>query len=157
MVPHTNPVGPPVDPRPTRCVAVKDNGRRCGSRSGLNPTNGLCLWHDPDREERADGARARGRENARKQKRRRPRRGIRVVEEWDLPGPPPQTLEDALRWASWAVGQVAVGRLDAATGNVVGSLLRAYVQGRSQLDRTDERIAALQDALRKLTRAEAET
>lgn len=42
--------------RPTRCRFEKPNGQRCGARGNLSG-DGLCLWHDPERQEEARAAR----------------------------------------------------------------------------------------------------
>lgn len=137
---------------PARCGHVKDDGDRCGVRIALNPRNGLCVWHDPERRGRASEMRAKGGRNTGRARRQSPARPVRVVDVTETPGPPPETLEDALLWASWAVHAVATGKMDAKTGHEVGFLLRAFLDGRRHLDKVDERIRKLQETLRKLQR-----
>lgn len=118
----------------------------------LDPDTKLCIWHDPQRRDEARRRQvAGGKATAAKSKRGgRPGSETRVVELADTPGAAPETLEDATRWASWAVVAVATGKIDRATGREVGGLLRAFMDGRKNLDRVDERVKALQAKLKQL-------
>lgn len=109
------------------CQAVTADGKPC--RWSVAAGVQFCHHHDP----------------ARKRK-KKPRTGAAVP----LPGPPPETVEDAVRWASWAVTAMATGKLDPRTGREIGSLLRALVEARKHVDRTDARMKALQDKLKTL-------
>lgn len=53
------------------------------------------------------------------------RRLVKAARPEDLP-PAPRTLEDAVRWSSWAMHAVACGRIDARTGHEVGYLVNAF-------------------------------
>ena len=47
---------------------------------------------------------------------------------------PPQTLEDARAWASWATHAVTEGKIDARTAKEISSLLRTFVATAEKLD-----------------------
>lgn len=129
------------------CRHIKDDGERCGM-ANFDPATGLCVWHDPARKEQAAKMRHRGgKESGARVKARKP--AVRVVSPEDAPKPP-ETLEDALAWASWAVWAVTTGTIDARTGHEVGYILRGFMDGKKHLDRTDERVKELEATLKKL-------
>lgn len=128
----------------TTCTHIKDNGERCQVPNNLE--GGLCLWHDPARRERAKELRAAGSRAAGAARRNR---RIRTVSADDAPRPP-ETLEDAVEWLSWLGWAVTVGRLDARTVHEASYALRAFIDGRKALDRTDERVKELQGKLKQL-------
>lgn len=119
-----------------------DNGGRtmdggpCTVDFGLSDDNGLCYHHDPDRAEERSAARKAG--GIATAKKRSNERGL-----VDAP-PPPQTIEDAKAYASWAVEAVASGRIDYRVGNTVQAILREF---RSATEKVD--LAKRYEALRK--------
>ncbi len=103
-----------------QCQAIKGDGKRCRQVSTLNE-EGLCIWHDPTRKRQAQAARKRGQKASTK---KRMDGKIRTVDASEAP-PAPESIEDCAKWASWAVHAVAVGSIDARTGDTVGKLLNA--------------------------------
>lgn len=101
----------------------------------------LCIWHDPARQREAAEARRRGGVNANLPPERPP---------LEVPGPPPKTLEEATRWAAWAVHAVASGAMDPKQGREVAYLLRAFMDGRKSVDRVDDRVRQLRAEIEKL-------
>jgi hypothetical protein len=95
---------------------VKVDGTPCPMSSGLSPDSGLCFWHDPKREEEAVAARSKGGQATARKRAREP---------INAP-PPPQTIEDAKLYASWAVEAVASGRVDYRVGNTIQAILRDF-------------------------------
>lgn len=85
------------------CRAITQRGERCSITSALSD-DGLCLWHDPNREEAASAARLRGGHP----KRAKPPNN-------DGPPPAPESLEDLVRWTSWIIQQTASGAMDHST------------------------------------------
>lgn len=128
-----------------RCQQVKDNGDRCGSTTNLNPENGLCLWHDPEREEQRRAVQAQGGKSTAKKK-----GGRHVVETGEAP-PPPETMSDCAEWAAWAAHAVATGKLDPRTGGEVSKLLNSF---RSALEKAESReeLAELREKIEAATK-----
>ena len=91
-----------------RCEHVKADGEQCGSDVG--PGFSRCIWHDPVRQEEARAARRRG--AAATNAKKRPK--YRTASKGSVPRRP-ETIEDAIEWASWAVWAVATGEVDART------------------------------------------
>lgn len=122
------------------CTAVKGDGERCNVRAGIGPS-GLCVWHDPNRAVEAAAMRSRGGSFP---------RGKTVVPE-DLPGGPPETLEDVILWASWATVAVATGRIDARTSREISSMLTTlrFALERRDLKRQVEALTRQVEALRR--------
>lgn len=104
-------------------------GEPCGSTLGLSGANGLCLAHDPERvqQQRAmakEGGRA---ARAKDLKARAEERAARAeLAKLEMPEGPPQDLEGAVRWSSWAIHAVATGAIDARTGHEIGYLVNAF-------------------------------
>src|SRR5438445_3147641 len=96
-----------------RCRATKQDGTPCGVSWGLSADTQLCLVHDPGRKAAADAARAAGGTttgtlNAAK----RPGK-YRVATADQLPQRrPPRTVDDVVRWSSWAGWAVTIGVID---------------------------------------------
>jgi hypothetical protein len=91
-------------------------------RSHLN-LEGLCIWHDPERKGRAHRMRVKaGKIGARRK--------------WAsaTPPPPPQTLDDAVRYSSFVAHAVAIGDLDAKRGQVVTKAIEAFQRGLKERD-----------------------
>lgn len=121
----------------------RSDGSPCGTYLNLSPTNGLCLWHDPERRERFREISAAGGRAAAKARREK-----RAADPDDVP-PPPRTLDDACRWASWAIHAVAVGRIHQRTGHEIGYLVNAFkaaIEKRDLLREIEDLRAQLDDA-----------
>jgi hypothetical protein len=135
------------------CRYIKEDGTRCQQKVGLSP-EGYCIWHDPERQEEAQRRRQRGGEvaGALAKVRGRSRRTVRVVPESEAL-PPPETMEDALKWASWATWAVTVGKIDARTCHEIGYTLRAFLDGKKRADDWDRRVKELQAKIGELQKA----
>jgi hypothetical protein len=113
---------------PRTCGATTKAGTSCRSTMNLSPTNGRCLQHDPERiaEARAlhvMGAKARGAAAQR----------AKAADPATVPKPP-QTLEDAVQWSSWAMHACATGAMDARTGHEVGYLVARFTEALNKRD-----------------------
>lgn len=102
-----------------QCKGTTAAGKPCRSPL-VDPETGYCAAHGPGASARmaergAKGARA----TAKKLK------GKGVVKPGEAP-PPPETVEDAKHYASWAMDAVATGRLDYRVGNVIQGLCREF-------------------------------
>ncbi len=93
-------------------------GLPCRSPLGLGE-NGLCLSHDPERKAAAREVRAAGGRAAGESK-----RASRPVPN-NVP-PPPKTLDDAVKFASWLTHAVCVGTLDARSAHEAGYSLNVF-------------------------------
>jgi hypothetical protein len=128
-----------------RCSYVKSSGSRCKVDFGLSE-DGHCWHHDPAKAAARRRARERGgavtASKSRKLK-------MRTALEDEVPAAP-QTVEDAIAWASWAVTAVATGKIDARTGHEIGYVLRAFLDGRKHLDSVDTRVKALHETVKGL-------
>jgi hypothetical protein len=132
-----------------RCQAIRSRGERCKVDFGVDPESGLCWHHDPKRaDERRRAASQGGHSTAAIQRGNRRRTALAE----DVP-PEPQTVEDAIKWASWAVRAVATGVIDVRTAHEVGYVLRAFLDGRKHLDSVDSRVKALRKTLKELREA----
>jgi len=99
---------------------------------------GLCVWHDPDRKGKADAMRQRaGKIGARRKWQRA------------TPPPPPQTLDDAVRYASYVVHAVATGDLDAKRGQVAVKAIDTFTRGLAARDLAGQ-VRELQAQLKRL-------
>ncbi len=78
-----------------KCAAVKTNGERCGHRRDLNPANGLCLFHDPDRKAELYAFQDRGRKN----------RGARKPKRIE-------SIEDVIAARDWLFGELMAKRIE---------------------------------------------
>lgn len=123
------------------------DGSPCRSTLGLSEA-GFCLVHDPLRAEEALAVRqAGGRASA------VAKRSKKAALPKDVP-PAPRTLEDAVRWSSWAMHAVACGRIDGRVGHEIGYLVNAFkaaVEKRDLLTEIEHLRAEL-DAVRKSQR-----
>lgn len=106
-----------------RCEHVREDGTRCKVTWGVNEANGLCLCHDPTRKTELAKARSAGGKRTAEKRRRIRIRTVAHEEAMD----PPETIEDAARWAAWATWAVAVGELDARTAREIAGLTRVFV------------------------------
>lgn len=138
-------------PAPT-CEYVKDDGERCKVNGGLEEYEGelRCLFHDPNRREKARRARERGART--KNARKKGGKNIRVVDPDSAP-PPPETVHDAVRWASWAVWAVTTGEIDGRTAHEIGYLLNAFQRAIEKVDFAD-RVEELEEKLEALENRE---
>lgn len=125
-----------------RCGYEKDDGETCRVDFALCKCHGQCFHHAPCRQEERREARKRGGRNA------HAKDGARTVPSDEAP-PPPETLEDAVVWASWATYAVATGRIDARTGHEIGYLLRALQDGLKAVD-VSERVEELREQVAEL-------
>lgn len=96
--------GQPVQPVQTcgQHGGVSTNGQPCGAQLGLGEHSGLCIWHDPGRAKEMLAQREASKRMTREEQ--------EATFPKDLP-PPPQTIADAVRYASWCVDSVARGVL----------------------------------------------
>lgn len=113
-----------------RCGYEIEDGKTCTTDFGLCDCHGQCYTHSPCREDDRQEARSRGGvATARKN------RDVVPLEEAPAA---PQTLEDAISWASWAATQVATGQLDTSRANSVARLLSEF---RKLLEKSEAREA----------------
>lgn len=106
-----------------RCSAVRNDGQRCEVDFGLNPANGRCWHHDPERAKSRKRARAQGGRTTSSMQRARWSRTVSPDEVME----DPQTVADAVRWASWLPRAIATGEIDKATGREINSSLKTFV------------------------------
>lgn len=104
------------------CTHRKADGTECRAPALLDGS-GLCAMHAPHLAEKMRRARTRGGRAA--GPRRRPAERIQVALPEEAP-PPPQTLEDAVRWASWATHAVTTGRIHPKVAGEVARLLKEF-------------------------------
>lgn len=135
------------------CGHPTKSGEPCPTPIALCSKCGRCLSHceygegcDYDeaevRDARRRGAKAKA-EKARDSK-------TRTVLPEEAPAPP-ETLEDAVTWTSWATWAVATGTIDARTAHEIGYLTRALQRGLEKLE-MDERVQELEEQLAELKR-----
>lgn len=133
--------------RAPQCVHIKDDGERCGSKSRINPNNGLCLWHDPLRQKKATELRRRGALSTKRTRQNEKR--TRTVEATEAP-PMPKTLNEVADWLAWLAVAVVTGQVDARTAKEATTAVDKLRLALKDRDRLDER---LKDAHDKLTAA----
>ena len=128
-----------------RCEGVKADGERCSIVVADGTT--YCLWHDPSPagRRRAASARKRGAKASHKKKLEG---RIKTVDASEAP-PAPESIEDCAKWASWAVHAVAIGSIDARTGDTVGKLLNALQRALKDSKLADS-VAALREQIAEL-------
>lgn len=132
--------------KPT-CRATKADGTPCGSTLGIRPS-GLCRLHDPSCSEEVQEMRRAGGRGAAAAKRK-----ARAALPDGVPKKP-ETIEDATRWASWAVRAVSVGEIDVRTCHEIGYVLRAFVDAQKHVDKIDDRMKTLTAKLKAIGEAE---
>lgn len=120
-------------------------GEPCRAVLGLSETNGLCIVHDPEREERAREVRSAG---GRAGVQARAARARPELPE-GMPRSEPKTLEDAVRWSAWAIHATAAGVIDARTGHEIGYLVNAFKAAVEKRDLQRE-IESIRDELDQL-------
>src|SRR5690625_4416063 len=123
--------------RAPQCVHIKDDGERCGNKSRIDPTSGLCVWHDPKRRGVAQEMRRRGAEAATRA--RRQRQKVRTVEVDEVPGMP-RTLDEVADWLSWLAVAVVTGQVDARTAKEATTAVDKLRLALKDRDRLDERL-----------------
>lgn len=103
----------------TRCSAARADGSPCRVRTGLDES-GRCIWHsqDPERQRIAEASRKRGGMAT-------ARRHRRTVNAAETPGLL-ETMQDAVRWASWLAHATATGTIDPKTSREVATALREF-------------------------------
>jgi hypothetical protein len=118
-----------------KCKSQKKNGSRCGANA--QPSNGLCVFHDPDKA--SDGRRARRAGGIARS------RGGTVLPS-DTPDHPLGNTKDLSAFLADSINQLRRGQLDPRVANGVGYLssvlLRALEQGP-----LEERLAKIEAAL----------
>lgn len=126
-----------------------DSGEPCQSFASCDEC-GRCWAHCKHNEEERAAARKKG-GHATAQRRSEDEQ---VVPPGDAPAAP-ETLEDAVRWASWASLQVATGKLDTSRANSVARLLSEF---RKLLEKSESREALekVEEMRRKLEGADAD-
>lgn len=124
-----------------RCGYQKGDGELCRVDFALCDCHGQCFHHAPCCAEKRKEARKRGGKNAHGGK-----KGVRTVPVGDAPDPP-ESLEDAVVWASWATYAVATGQIDARTGHEIGYLIRALQDGLKAVD-MEARVEELEERLK---------
>lgn len=127
-----------------RCPHRKDDGQRCGSRTGLNEETGLCLWHDPEREDERRYVQSQGGKAT-----ARSRQPDGELTEDDLPGGPPTTAADARMWCAWGVWAAASGKIDPKRAHEIGYLARAFLKALETAELGDE-IEELREKIEEL-------
>lgn len=130
-----------------RCVAMRNDGEQCTVDFGLNPANGRCWHHDPERAKSRNRARAQGGRTTSSLQRARWSRTVspdEVMEE-------PQTVADAVRWASWLPRAIATGEIDKATGREINSSLKTFV-ALHEMSHVEAEVAALRRDVEMLKR-----
>ena len=95
-----------------RCRGITQKGEPCQVASKLS-TDGLCIWHDPERAVEAELARQRGRTN----------RNPTVVPR-DGPPSAPRSLSDCAEFASWVLHKTAAGEMDHQRSRTLTSNVR---------------------------------
>jgi hypothetical protein len=111
------------------------SGSRCRTKLNLSP-DGLCLQHDPDRQEQAaEMRRAGGRATK--------GRGAKHPDAANVPAIP-RTLDDAARYAAWLTDATIRGTIDARTSHEASVALREFRQATEK--------AALEQQLKELQR-----
>lgn len=106
----------------------KLSGDPCRAFLNLSPTSGLCMMHDPERVAQRLLMQRRGASNSAVSKRR-----ARAADPSIVPRPP-QTLDEAVEWSSWAMHSVAAGELDARTGHEIGYLIARFTEALNKRD-----------------------
>lgn len=136
-----------------RCGHPTKGGDPCPTPIALCSSCGRCRSHcryDEACDYDAEDVRASRAKGAKRKAEKARDDGMRTVMPDDAP-PPPESLDDAVLWASWAIAAVATGRIDGRTAHEVGYLLRAYMKG---LDKAElgERVEELESKLAELRR-----
>jgi hypothetical protein len=94
-------------------------------------------------------AREAGRKGAKAKHRRQRATMVRTVAPEDAPALP-QTVEDAVRYVAWLCHSVTTGVIDARTCKEASAALHVFIKGQQGLDRSDEKVKALQAQLAEL-------
>lgn len=128
-------------------------GEPCASTLNLSEVNGRCLFHDESRADELRRIRAAGGAASAQVK-----RAERIARESSYPEglpPPPQTIADAMRYASWAVDAVSKGPdgggIDVRRAREITGLLREF-RGAAEKAVLELRVRELEKALRDAKR-----
>ena len=105
------------------CRGTKTNGDPCGSKLGLS-LDGLCLNHDPERQDAVLAIRVAGGQAAGAAK--RAARAARAANVPDDVPPAPKTLDDAVRYFAYITHAVATGKLDARSAHEAAYALNGF-------------------------------
>lgn len=102
-----------------QCRDTNAAGEPCGSP--FVGEDGYCAAHGPNGSARMSARGAKGAEaTARKMA------GKGTVKANEVPGGPPETMQDAAKWASWIPWAVTTGKLDAKLGDVAVRAIREF-------------------------------
>ena len=126
-----------------QCTASKANGQRCLQNVAVEGAK--CVFHDPAR---AEAAQAKGRETAAAKRREA---NVRTVSADEAP-PNPETIAECAAYASWALGAVTTGVIDARTAREITGLL-GRIQSALKESKTVDEIAELRADMAELQRA----
>lgn len=130
-------------------------GARCGATFGLSAA-GLCIVHDPERQQVVRAAQKQGGAAAGVAKRER-LAALRAATPTDIP-PKPRNLDDAFEFASWLTHAIVAGRIDARTGHEAGYCLARFqsIAEKRELEREIKKLRKdLADARAERQRATA--
>lgn len=130
------------------CRGITKAGQPCRVSMNLS-AGGLCLAHDPERREAARQTRIAGGVAAGQARRER---RAKLPPASDVPKVM-RTLDDAVRWSSWAADQVARGSMDARSAHEIAVLVREFRQTVEKRDLQHE-VARLQKRLAMLEKHE---
>ena len=129
-----------------QCSATTEAGHRCRQRSTVNDT-GLCLLHDPKRRALAQAARRKG---ARASAKAKVAGRIKTVSPEEAPANP-TTIAEVAGYASWALGALTTGAIDARTAREITGLL-GRVQNALKDSKVVDEIAELRERMDEIQR-----
>ncbi len=129
-----------------RCRAITDAGEPCDVTAQLS-AEGYCLWHDPQRRPQAQRARAKGGTTSTALRGRQPK----TVQPDELPGGPPESLDDVVRWAAWTAHSVGCGKIDARTAREISYALQTLRFGLAEQREVKRRLERLEQVAKTIT------
>lgn len=147
-----------VQERPAKrpvCGATRPSGEPCQTHFGLCEDCGKCFAHCQHRGVQRRAARSRGGNRsaaARREVEKSGPRTLRVVHPDQLPGELPRTTAECVEWLAWLTRATLTGVVDARTSKEATLALKALMDGRKTLDRTDERLKELEAIYSRLTK-----
>ena len=104
------------------------DGTPCAQTLNLSPSNGQCIVHDAERTDQHRAMSQRGQAASTVSK-----RDAKYADPEDVP-PVPETLEDAVEWAGWALRATACGRIEHRVGATISTLINSF---KSALEKRD--------------------
>jgi hypothetical protein len=129
------------------CGAPTKAGTACRVTMNLSQVSGKCIMHDPERLAARQALQAAGGKAAGVVHRR-----AKAADPAIVPAAP-KTLEDAVKWSSWAMHAIASGELDARTGHEVGYLVARFTEALNKRDL----LRKVEELERKLAEAQRQT